>query len=114
MVETPKPVAAQLTREHSFVEMNFVQTPKTSGVTQILPEPISRGSLGRTNSSTGASSVAGSPTLSTVILSEKMEEKIAAIQLQQEVNNYKGEIQDLGEKLETLKVGLGSNLRRDC
>ena len=54
--------------------------------------------------SSGASSTAGSPTLSTVILSDKMEEKIAAIQLQQEINNYKDEIKDLGEKLETVKV----------
>ena len=33
-----------------------------------------------------------------------MEEKIAAIQLQQEINNYKEEIKDLGEKVDTLKV----------
>merc|ERR1719341_3095900 len=39
-----------------------------------------------------------------VILSDKMEEKIAAIQLQQEINNYKEEIKDLGEKVDTLKV----------
>jgi hypothetical protein len=42
---------------------------------------------------------------STVLLSDKMEEKVQQIQLQQEINNYKDEIKDLQEKLETLKVG---------
>ena len=74
--------------------------PKGSGVTQILPEPKS----GAKASSSAGSSSAASPTLSTVILSDKMEEKIAAIQLQQEINNYKEEIKDLGEKVDTLKV----------
>ena len=57
-----------------------------------------------TQQGSGGSSAAGSPTLSTVILSDKMEEKIAAIQLQQEINNYKEDIKDLGEKVDTLKV----------
>ena len=99
-METPKPTAQAFQRERSFVETNFVQTPKGSGVTQILPEPKSGTKAG---SSAGSSSAA-SPTLSTVILSDKMEEKIAAIQLQQEINNYKEEIKDLGEKVDTLKV----------
>ena len=84
-METPKPTAQAFQRERSFVETNFVQTPKGSGVTQILPEPKS----GAKASSSAGSSSAASPTLSTVILSDKMEEKIAAIQLQQEINNYK-------------------------
>ena len=42
---------------------------------------------------------------STVLLSDKMEEKVQQLQLQQEINNYKDEIKDLQEKLETLKVG---------
>ena len=99
-METPKPTAQAFQRERSFVETNFVQTPKGSGVTQILPEPKSGAKAG----SSGGSSSAASPTLSTVILSDKMEEKIAAIQLQQEINNYKEEIKDLGEKVDTLKV----------
>jgi hypothetical protein len=39
--ETPKPVVQAFQRERSFVETNFVQTPKGSGVTQILPDPKS-------------------------------------------------------------------------
>ena len=101
-METPKPTAQAFQRERSFVETNFVQTPKGSGVTQILPEPKSGTKAG--SSGSGGSSSAASPTLSTVILSDKMEEKIAAIQLQQEINNYKEEIKDLGEKVDTLKV----------
>jgi len=42
---------------------------------------------------------------STVLLSDKMEEKVQQIQFQQEIANYKDEIRDLQEKLETLKVG---------
>ena len=52
----------------------------------------------------GAVAGSGSPALSTVILSEKMEEKIAVIQLQQELSSAKEEVRDLQEKLETLKV----------
>jgi hypothetical protein len=33
-----------------------------------------------------------------------MEEKVQQIQFQQEISNYKDEIRDLQEKLETLKV----------
>ena len=62
----------------------------------LIPQATQQGS--------GGSSAAGSPTLSTVILSDKMEEKIAAIQLQQEINNYKEDIKDLGEKVDTLKA----------
>ena len=40
-----------------------------------------------------------------MLLSDKMEEKVQQLQLQQEINNYKDEIKDLQEKLETLKVG---------
>ena len=39
-----------------------------------------------------------------VILSDKMEEKINNMQLQQEINNYKDDMKDLQEKLDTLKV----------
>jgi hypothetical protein len=39
-----------------------------------------------------------------VLLSDKMEEKVQQIQFQQEISNYKDEIRDLQEKLETLKV----------
>ena len=42
--------------------------------------------------------------MSQVILSDKMEEKISNMQLQQEINNYKDDVKDLQEKLETLKV----------
>ena len=40
-------------RERSFVETNFVQTPKGSGVTQILPEPKSASSKVTMNTCTG-------------------------------------------------------------
>ena len=93
-------------RERSFVETNFVQTPKTSNITQILPETGPGGSSASTPGpgSGGKSSAAGSPTLTQVILSDKMEEKITNIQLQQEITNYKDDIKDLQEKLDTLKV----------
>ena len=39
-----------------------------------------------------------------MLLSDKMEEKVQQIQFQQEISNYKDEIRDLQEKLETLKV----------
>ncbi len=45
---------------------------------------------------------------STVLLSDKMEEKVQQIQFQQEISNYKDEIRDLQEKLETLKVRNGA------
>jgi len=99
---TPKPDKQSLQsfqRERSFVETNFVQTPKTSNVTQILPTSASGGGV-----SGSTSSGSGSPALSTVILSEKMEEKIAVIQLQQEITGYKDELRDISEKLETLKI----------
>jgi hypothetical protein len=35
-----------------------------------------------------------------------MEEKVQQLQLQQEITNYKDEIKDLQEKLETLKVSI--------
>eukprot|EP00090_Calanus_glacialis_P001815 TRINITY_DN11349_c0_g1_i1.p1 TRINITY_DN11349_c0_g1~~TRINITY_DN11349_c0_g1_i1.p1 ORF type:complete len:1330 (-),score=541.02 TRINITY_DN11349_c0_g1_i1:124-4113(-) len=104
-VETPKPASAQqpFQRERSFVETNFVQTPKTSNITQILPEG-SKTPSSHSKVASSASSVAASPTLTQVILSDKMEDKIAAIHLQQEINNYKDEIKDYQEKVETLKV----------
>ncbi len=43
-----------------------------------------------------------------MLLSDKMEEKVQQIQLQQEISNYKDEIRDLQEKLETLKVRKGA------
>jgi len=100
-VETPKPSSAQqpFQRERSFVETNFVQTPKNSNITQILPEGVKTPKVASSSNSSVAS-----PTLTQVILSDKMEEKIAAINLQQEINNYKDEIKDLQEKVETLKV----------
>lgn len=98
---TPKPEKQPFQRERSFVETNFVQTPRSNNVTQILPDkPI--GTPG--NKSSSNSSATASPSLSTVLLSEKMEEKVQNMQMQQEINNYKDEIKDLGEKLETLKV----------
>ena len=102
--DTPKSVSSiqqPFQRERSFVETNFVQTPKTTNITQILPETSAASSPGP---STGKSSTTGSPTLSQVILSDKMEEKINNIQLQQEINNYKDDMKDLQEKLDTLKV----------
>jgi hypothetical protein len=48
------------------------------------------------------------PWFSTVLLSDKMEEKVQQIQFQQEISNYKDEIRDLQEKLETLKVRKGA------
>jgi len=104
-VETPKPASAQqpFQRERSFVETNFVQTPKNSNITQILPEGSKTPGKESKVSSTAGSSAA-SPTLTQVILSDKMEDKIAAIHLQQEINNYKDEIKDYQEKVETLKV----------
>ena len=99
-VETPKPASAQqpFQRERSFVETNF----QTSNITQILPEGSKTPGKDSKISSTADSSGA-SPTLTQVILSDKMEDKIAAIHLQQEINNYKDEIKDYQEKVETLK-----------
>merc|ERR1711913_28528 len=92
----PKQDKQSFQRERSFVETNFVQTPKTTNVTQILPPAQGAGVV--------AGGGGGSPALSTVILSEKMEEKIALMQLQQEIAASKEENRDLQEKLETLKV----------
>ena len=105
--EAPQPAGVQQTihRERSFVETNFVQTPKISNITQILPEgpKATVGQSGKVGGS-GTSTASPSPTLTQVILSDKMEDKIVAIQLQQEINNYKDEIKDYEEKLDTLKV----------
>ena len=70
-------------RERSFVETNFVQTPKTSNITQILPAMGPGGGSTSTQGpgSEGKSLATGSPTLTQVILSDKMEEKITNIQL---------------------------------
>ena len=70
-------------RERSFVETNFVQTPKTSNITHILPAMGSGESSASTPGpgSGGKSSATGSPTLTQVILSDKMEEKITNVQL---------------------------------
>ena len=78
-------------RERSFVETNFVQTSNT----QILPEM----GPGRSSASTpglgsgGKSLAKGSPTLTQVIVSDKMEEKINNIQLKRRkiggMNNMK-------------------------
>ena len=93
-------------RERSFVETNFVQTPKTSNITQILPDTGPGGSSASTPGpgSGGKSSATGSPALTQVILSDKLEEKITNIQLQQEITNYKDDMKDNQEELNTLKV----------
>ena len=93
-------------RERSFVETNFVQTPKTSNITQILPEIGPEGSSASTPGpgSGGKSSATGSPALTQVILSDKLEEKITNIQLQQEITKYKDDMKDNQEELNTLKV----------
>ena len=102
--DAPKQVIQQpFQRERSFVETNFVPSPKTTNITQILPEVSSSASSPGPGSG-AKSSGQGSPTLSQVILSDKMEEKINNIQLQQEINNYKDDMKDLQEKLDTLKV----------
>ena len=103
--ETPKSTSSNqqpFQRERSFVETNFVQTPKMSNITQILPEPVSTPvSAGKA----GGRGEQGTPGgLAQVILSEKVEDKITNIQLQQEITNYKEDLKDLQEKLDTLKV----------
>ena len=78
-------------RERSFVETNFVQTSNT----QILPEMGPGGSSASTPGpgSGGKSLANGSPTLTQVIVSDKMEEKIKNIQLKRRkiggMNNMK-------------------------
>ena len=99
--ETPKTASSSqqpFQRERSFVETNFVQTPKVSNITQILPEPSS------SPASAGKPAAAGTGGLSQVILSDRVEEKINNMQLQQEITNYKEDLKDLQEKLDTLKV----------
>ena len=102
--ETPKIASSSqqpFQRERSFVETNFVQTPKTTNITQILPEPMSSPASASKTSGGVAGTQGG---LSQVILSDKVEEKINNIQLQQEIANYKEDLKDLQEKLDTLKV----------
>ena len=82
-------------RERSIVETNIVETPNTSNITQILPAMGSGEGSASTPGpgSGGKSSANGSPTLTQVILSDKMEEKITNKQLKRRkiggMNNMK-------------------------
>ena len=82
---------APFQRKRSFVETNFVQTPETSNITHMLPETGPGGSRASTPGlgTGGKSSASGSPALTQVILSDKLEERITNIQLQQEITSYK-------------------------
>ena len=87
----------QQPEKRSFMETNFLQTPETSNITQILPETGPGGSSASTPGpgSGGKSSTTGSPALTQVILSDKLEEKITNIQLQQEITNNKDDMKDV-------------------
>ena len=82
-------------RERSIVETNFVKTPNTSDITQILPAMGSGEGSASTPGpgSGGKSSANGSPTLTQVILSDKMEENVTNKQLKRRkiggMNNMK-------------------------
>ena len=87
----------QKPEKRSFMETNFLQTPETSNITLILPETGPGGSSASTPGpeSGGKSSASGSPVLTQVILSNKLEEKITNIQLQQEITNKKDDMEDV-------------------
>lgn len=92
---------AGLKKERSFVEKDFRQTVSTppSQQTPSTPKPASTPQVAPTTPS-----VTSSPLVSASPLTERMEEKVAAIQAQQELLQAKESIRDLEEKLETLKV----------
>eukprot|EP00096_Caligus_rogercresseyi_P008348 TRINITY_DN2701_c0_g1_i1.p1 TRINITY_DN2701_c0_g1~~TRINITY_DN2701_c0_g1_i1.p1 ORF type:complete len:1161 (-),score=439.41 TRINITY_DN2701_c0_g1_i1:84-3566(-) len=81
--KTPKPSvvgASRIEREPSFMEPNFVQTMKP---------PVSSESPAMNSASPR---------------SERLEEKVAALQTQQSLVASREEVKDLSEKLETLKI----------
>ena len=75
-------------KERSFVEKDFRQT--VSQTPNVVMETPSKASPSTSSASTP--------------LTERMEEKVAAIQTQQELMQLKDHVKDLEEKLETLKV----------
>ena len=88
---------APFQRKRSFVETNFVQTPETSNITHMLPETGPGGSRASTPGlgTGGKSSASGSLALTQVILSDKLEERITNIQLQQEITSYKDDMKEV-------------------
>lgn len=86
-----------LRKERSFIEKNFVET---------LNQPQPKMTPGTPVSSSKSSSSAPTPQpfVASPALTERLEEKVANLQAQQELQKANESIRDLEEKLETLKV----------
>ncbi|TRY77114.1 hypothetical protein TCAL_00046, partial [Tigriopus californicus] len=92
---------AGMRKERSFVEKDFVETRKQTQPTMTTPSTTASGSPRTSISGTpgGGAIHAGSPALN-----DRLEEKVANLQAQQELMASQETIRDLEEKLETLKI----------
>ena len=98
-----------MAKEKSFVEKGFVETMKQPTVeVKPAPEstPMKRGSIAASAATTPQPFV-GSPALQ-----ERLEEKVANLQTQQELQQSKETIKDLEEKLETIKIKRAKELEK--
>ncbi len=93
-------------KERSFVEKDFRQTVAAPGQSSAASTPSASSATPSTKAASPAKSspLAMSASTASPALSERMEEKIAAAQAQQELIQAKDNIKDLEEKLETIKI----------
>jgi len=103
-VATPR---TGMQKERSFVEKDFRQTvanPTAAAATPVKTPAAQVKPAASANVSTAASAMSASMTTGSPALTERMEEKIAAAQAQQELIVARDTIRDLEEKLETIKI----------
>jgi dynactin 1 len=96
---------ASMVKEKSFVEKGFVETMKQPTV-EMRPAsentPVKRTSIAAT-----PQPFVGSPAMQ-----ERLEEKVANLQVQQELQQSKDTVKDLEEKLETIKIKRARELEK--
>ncbi len=105
--KSPKEIATPAPKkERSFVEKDFQQTVAASASTSSQRKS---GSPASTASASAAAAAAASPAVASAAvaatgMTERMEDKVATIQAQQELLHTREVVRDLEEKLETLRI----------
>ena len=104
----PSGATGGMAKEKSFVEKGFVETMKQPTV-EVKPAsestPMKRGSI-------AASATTPQPFVGSPALQERLEEKVANLQREQELQQSKETIKDLEEKLETIKIKRAKELEK--
>ncbi len=100
-----------MVKEKSFVEKGFVETMKQPTV-EVKPAASSESTPAKRGSIAATAAATPQPFVGSPALQERLEEKVANLQAQQELQQSKETIKDLEEKLETVKIKRAKDLEK--